>query len=69
MIFLCILLFFPPIILREKMTSNIHHVLSRVYNLIDRCQRKKRNKQNDQIKSVFCVIREPNIVILDNRQI
>ena len=49
-----------PIELREHIyISNTEKVLSRVFNVIDdiiQHKKKKRSKQYDQTKSVFCII-------------
>ena len=63
MIFPFIVLFLLPIItLRERRyISNIEHVLSRVFNVIDdrrQRQKRKRSEYYDQTKSVFCIINE-----------
>ena len=60
MIFPFIVLICATYCTRERRSiSNIEHVLSRVFNMIDdRCQQKKRkrSKYYDQTESVFCII-------------
>ena len=54
MIFPCIILFLLPIAQREhRYISNIKHILSTVFKVIDRCQQQKKEKEaNNMIKLV-----------------